>query len=373
VTQKLSIIKSFPRGIPIAVAFVSAAFLGCGQSDQEARESTGNSSPSAIARVSGGDPAVLAANVALTVYPSTTPAQRPKSVSLVPEDSWQDAVAAAVFMAHPLRAPLLISSAAGMPEPTTSAVNLLQPHGNRLKPSGNASRNGAPFFAIGTVATPAQGRTYRTGETDGAAQAASIEEFRKVLFREAPKRVLVVSEDDSAFALPAAAWTAHSGDPVLYTATDQLPQATIAALKRYPAKAYVLGPPAVISQSVVVELRKLTRGVKRISGATPAENAVALARYADANFGWGIDGPGHDLVIARSDEPLEAALASPLSASGDPGPLLLTEGADTLPTALRRYLAAVRPANHVWLVGDREAIAPSQEAEIAQLTEAGKR
>ncbi len=120
-------------------------------------------------------------------------------------------------------------------------------------------------------------------------------------------------------------------------------------------------------------IAKIDKHVKRISGDTPAENAVAFARYADGNFGWKVNGPGHGVVIARSDEPLEAALSSPLSARGDPGPLLLTESADTLPRPLRRYLTEVGPADHVWLVGDGEAIAPDQATEIERLAEAGKR
>jgi hypothetical protein len=358
-------------GIAIAAIFLLATVVGCGGSEQS--ESAERAPASDTARISGPDSATLAANVAFAVYPANTLAQRPKSISLVTDDNWQNVVSASVFMAHPLRAPLLIASARGMPDPTITAVNLFQPHGNRLKASGNATRKGAAYFAIGEVSTPYQGRTYRTGETGGAVQAASIEAFRKVLFREAPKRLIVAPENDPAFALPAAAWAAFSGDPVLYSATDKLPRATANALRRFPAKVYVLGPTSVISPSVVREISKLAKSVKRISGETPAENAVAFARYSDGDFGWGVNRSGHGFVIARSDEPLAAALSSPLSASSKPGPLLLTEGADALPGAVRRYLQGVHPLEHVWLVGDNEAIAPSQQAEIEALTEAEKR
>jgi putative cell wall-binding protein len=368
-------------GLAIAVlALLVAAFSGCGGSGETANrgakemsEAAETASAGGIARISGGDPATLAANIAFAVYPGHTPAQRPKSITLVAEDSWQNAVAAGVFMAHPLRAPLLISSAGGMPEPTTAAVELFQPQGNLLAPSGNASRKGAAFFATGTVATPYQGLTSRMGETSGAVQAASIEAYRKTLFREAPKRVIVASENDPAFALPAAAWAAYSGDPILYSRRDELPRATIEALKRFPANAYVLGPASVISPSAVAEIRRLTRGVKRISGKTPAENAVAFARYSDSGFGWNANGPGHGFVIARSNAPLEAALASPLSASGMQGPLLLAESAGRLPDSVREYLLDIKPLKHVWIVGDEEAIAPSQQAEIEELTDANKR
>lgn len=346
--------------------------------DETSASSNAASRTSGASRITGVDPTDFAANVALTVFPSTTPAQRPKSVSLVEEGNWPNAVAASVFMAHPIRAPLLISNASGMPERTTSAVALLQPHGNRLKRSGNEARNGAPFLVIGKISTPSQGRAYWTGETDGAPQAASVEQFRNVLFRNEPRRVIVAPEKDGAFAVPAAAWSAYSGDQVLYTHSDALPKATIEALRKFPTKAYVLGPPSVISPSVVHELEKLAEGVKRVAGKTPAENAVALARYRDKGFGWGIKGPGRSFVIARSDEPLVAALASPLSASGLTGPLLLTESGEHLPKGVREYLREVAPRgkaapNHVWIVGNNEVIGPGEQKEIEQLTTAKRK
>ena len=83
--------------------------------------------------------------------------------------------------------------------------------------------------------------------------------------------------------------------------------------------------------------------MRRVSGEDPVDNAIALARYADGGFGWNINDPGHGFVVARSDAPLDAAAAAPLSASGTWGPLLLSDDADTLPEALREYLLDVKP------------------------------
>ncbi len=88
------------------------------------------------------------------------------------------------------------------------------------------------------------------------------------------------------------------------------------------------------------------------------------------------------MVVARSDEPLTAAIAAPLSASGTWGPLLLSDDAGTLPKALREYLLDIKPGystdptrafyNHVWVIGDQEAIDVNQQAEIDQLAELAK-
>ena len=90
---------------------------------------------------------------------------------------------------------------------------------------------------------------------------------------------------------------------------------------------------------MVREVGKIATTVKRVSGEDPVANAIALARYADGDFGWNVNDPGHGFVLARSDSPLDAAAAAPLSASGTWGPLLLTDDADTLPTAAAQLLA----------------------------------
>ncbi|HEU4905539.1 MAG TPA: hypothetical protein VFT19_05425, partial [Solirubrobacterales bacterium] len=62
-------------------------------------------------RVGGADPAANAAGAALAVYPSVTAAQQPDAVTVVDADEWRTAIAAAVLMAPPVAAPLLISEA----------------------------------------------------------------------------------------------------------------------------------------------------------------------------------------------------------------------------------------------------------------------
>jgi hypothetical protein len=395
-------VKAIAALVVVAIVFLVAAILGGGGGSDNTSsgsaapissagggETTEAAAPAAsnnTTRIEGADPATLAANVALTVYPSATPAQRPKSVALVGE-SWQNAVPAAVFMAHPIGAPLIVSGDSGLPSITQVVLDQLQPHGNRLKHLSHATNKGPAFFVIGSIPTPAsRGRTAKTGVSTGAPQAAEIEAFRKTIFRGAPKHVIVVPEDDPAYAVPAAAWAARSGDNVLYTATDKLPAATIKALERFSKSTpYVLGPPSVVSPAVVREIEKVykhAKKVKRVSGKTPAENAIALARYSDGGFGWNVNDPGHGFVIARSDNPLAAALAAPLSASGTWGPLLLTESADKLPKAVREYLLDVKPGyttdptrafyNHVWIVGGEDEISAKEQAEINQLAELTK-
>jgi Cell wall binding domain 2 (CWB2) len=395
-------LKLIAATVVVAVVFLIAAILG-GRGGREGGTSSGPPAPigngaqkpetpaAQIAnqlgypsfatknttRVGGADPASNAAGVSLATFPSTTAAQRPAAVTLVGEDDWQGAIAASVLMAAPVDAPVLISTPDGLPESSAQAFSALDPQ-------GSADTGRAQAFVIGDVAAP--GGLEKVTQVKAAAAAttaAKIELLRDRLFGSAPAHVVVAPAEQPGFAMPAAAWAARSGDPVLFAGENQLPKPTAAALKRHrDVPVYVLGPPSAISAEVVKQIAKISRPVRRVSGEDPVSSAIALARYTDGSFGWNINDPGHGFVIARSDSPLDAAAAAPLSASGTWGPLLLTDSADTLPAALRGYLLDVKPGyttdptrafyNHVWVIGDQEAIDVSQQSEIDNLAELTK-
>jgi Cell wall binding domain 2 (CWB2) len=326
-------------------------------------------------RVGGADPASSAAGVALATYPSTAPSLQPDAVALVDADEWRTAIAASVLMAAPVGAPILISEADAMPEASSQALSALDPQ-------GSPATGGAQAFAIGATTIPEGMRTKRV-RAGGVAGAAAIAELREKLAGSPPKHFIVAAATQPAFAMPAAAWAARSGDPVLFSGSDKLAKPTADALKANPhTPVYVLGPSAAISSAVVREIAKLADRVRRVSGEDPVANAIALARYADGGFGWNVNDPGHGFAVARSDQPLDAAAAAPLSASGTWGPLLLSDSADTLPAALRGYLLDVKPGyttdptrafyNHVWVIGDQEAIDVNEQAEIDELAELAK-
>ena len=68
--------------------------------------------------------------MALAVFPSTIPDQRPAAVTLVDEDDWAGAIAASVLMSAPVRAPVLVSGADGLPDATEEALDALDPQGS---------------------------------------------------------------------------------------------------------------------------------------------------------------------------------------------------------------------------------------------------
>jgi len=328
-------------------------------------------------RIGGADPASNAAAVALATFPSTAPALRPAAVTLVGEDDWQGAIAASVLMAAPVRAPALISARDGLPGPSSAALSA-------LRPRGSDATGGTQAFAIGEVATPATlTKVVAVKGRNAAAIAAAIETLRDKLFGGAPQHVVIASAEKPGFAMPAASWAARSGDPVLFADRNKLPAASAAALKLHPkTPVYVLGPASAISSAVVGEIAKYAVHVHRVFGQEPVSNAIALARYDEGGFGWNVNEPGHGFVIARSNSPLDAAAAAPLSASGTWGPLLLSDNVARLPKALRGYLLDVKPGyttdptrafyNHVWVIGDEGAIDVNQQGEIDNLAALSK-
>jgi len=395
-------LKGIAALVVLAIAFLVAAIVGGGGGGSEEDEAApGAAAPvpgtqtttapagetaselgypafatSNTTRVGGGDAASNAAGVALAVYPSTEPRLRPAAVVLADEDDWAGAIAASVLMAEPVGAPLLFSGEDGLPEPSAEALDALDPQ-------GSGDTGGSRAFAVGGVDAGDVENVRRIGAAGPAGAAAAIARLRERLAGRAPAHIVVVPFQDPAFAMPAAAWAARSGDPILFAGRDSLPKPTARALRRNSdVPVFVLGPSSTISSEVVREIAETNERVRRVSGEDPVSSAIALARYDGGGFGWNVNDPGHGFVVARSDSPPDAAAAAPLSASGTWGALLLTDSADTLPGALRGYLLDVKPGyttdptrafyNHVWVIGDQEAIDVNQQAEIDELAELAK-
>jgi hypothetical protein len=329
-------------------------------------------------RVGGADPAADAAAVALATHPPAPGADPIEAAVVVGEDDWQAGIAASVLAGPPLRAPLLIGGADGLPDASEDALATLQPR-------GGSGPDDAAVYTVGEV-PPVTGLATEDLQGDSpAALAASIDGLRGRLLKRRPRHLVVASQDDAAFAMPAAGWAARSGDPVLFSGRDRVPIETLAALRRHRGvPVYVLGGESVISDAALRQLRRVTPVVRRVGADDPVASAIEFARFADESFGWNINDPGHGLVLASSSRPLDAAAAAALSASGTWGAMVITDRADSLPPELRSFLLDIKPGfeddptravyNHVWLIGDTTAIGAAVQAqidELAELTEIG--
>jgi hypothetical protein len=323
-------------------------------------------------RVGGADPVADAAAVARAVYPGGAPGTQPRAVVLVDRNAWQAALAASVLMSQPLRAPLLLTDGGNLPQASADALA-------ELAPTGAQELNGAQVVNVGAAPAPAGYRSTSVPGGDPIALAVALDKLQSAALGHASRAVVIASADEAPYAMPAAAWAAKSGDPVLFVRRDTIPGLTFAAIQaHHHPRIYLLGPAAVIGPKVEAALRA-SGSVTRIGGPDPVSTALAFARFRDGLFGWGVVDPGHGLVFANSHRTLDAAAAAPLSASGSYGPLLLIDDAATLPLAVGRFLLDIQPGytqdpvrgvyNHGWLIGDETAISLPVQSRIDRLLE----
>jgi len=267
---------------------------------------------------------------------------------------------------------VLIGGADGLATETADALAKLNPQGG--------GPGDAAIYRVGDVTAPSGYRSEHLGGGSAAEIANAIDELRARLAGAEPQHILVASSEEPAYAMPAASWAARSGDPVLFSGREEVPEATLAALERHRGTPiYVLGPPSVISEEAVRQLERVSPGVQRVGADGPVANSIEFARFSDGSFGWNLTLPGHGMVVANAERPLDAAAAASLSASGKWGPLLVVEAAGTLPPELRSFMLDIKPGyetdptaavyNHVWILGDSSAVGGAVQAEIDELAE----
>ena len=338
-------------------------------------------------RVDGADPIADAAGVARAVFPSAAPGTHPTAVTLAPTNDWQAAIAASVLMAPPIHAPVLLSGATSLPTATSDELAA-------LAPTGSGPAGGAQLIRIGAVPTIKGLHSSAINGSDPYTLAAGIDRFVSAVTGRPSNDVVIASATRPAYAMPAAAWAAESGNPILFVGASSVPAATRQALLAHSKPhIYVLGPSSVIPDATMKQLSRYGT-VKRVSGSDPAENSVAFAIYRDPacafgqpcahvpnSFGWALRSPGHGYVLLNASRPLDAAAAAALSGSGDYGPGLVMEQASTLPKSVLNYFLnyatpgytqegpTVAVYNHAWMIGDESAIAVSVQAEVDRLLE----
>jgi hypothetical protein len=378
--------------LALAAAIAASGIAGCSLSDNPSNGGAGqpgtpaagvkSDRPNAAAelgfpivatrnttRVSGGDAASDVAGAVSAVWPATSDRTRPTVVALVDKNDWQGALAASVLGASPLSAPMLLTDGTQIPAVTNDTLN-------RLKPRGSPLTRDRQVVLIGPK--PPAPKDYRTATLNGKDPyelAAAIDRFFSAAKGKASANVIVTTGERVPYAMPAAAWAARSGDPVLFVKQNEVPQATQRALAAHERpRIFVLGPPDAVSAKVERELGRFG-SVRRIAGPDPVQNAIAFARYrGPGGFGWAANVPGFNFTVATTQRPLDLAAAAALGTNGVFAPLLLTDTPDPLPPKLDGYFLDVQPGyegdprdgvyNHVWILGDTKTISPGVQGRI---------
>ena len=380
------------RTLPLAAALLALGLSGCslksdsggGAQIEKGVKSSNTQAASQLGfpvaatrsttRVSGDDPVADAAGVATALFPSTSATTKPGAVAFVDKGQWQAAVAGGVLAGDPLHAPILLTDGGSVPGATSGTLN-------RLKPRGEALSKGAQVILVGDK-PPAPGgfKSGRVHGKDPYAIAAAVDSFQTAITGRPTADVVVASAEQPAYAMPAAAWAARSGDPVLFVSRNALPAPTRKAIEQHSKpNIYLLGPETVISKQVEAQLAKLG-AVTRIQGKSPdpVSNAVEFARSAAL---WNRRQPGAiNSTVASTTRPADAAAAAGLGSNGVFAPLLVLQSANTIPPPLADYFLVLQPGyenndpadglyNHVWILGNKDAVSTGAQARLDQMAQ----
>lgn len=365
---------------------IASRGLGFGTaSDQSARVTWNQKNATRVGGSTASETAIQALQI---TYPATRQENSPGAIVKIADD-WRIALAATSLIARPVNAAIIVATNTdqntlrevkrlqGAPTPAATPLSASSP---TAQPQSSPTPGPSPpkTFYIGT-AGQADGESI--SGNDPAALAAAIDEQGAGLHGSLSANVIVVgSESDYRWAMPAGAYCARTGTPVLFVNGNQVPAATITALERRNGRArmFVLGPAGAVSDELVAQLQRFG-AVIRIEGGNYFDNAVRFAEFRDpeAGFGWGRTGRGArqfasvNTILVNGEDWHDALAAAHLARGGRSGALLFTEK-DRLPPVVDNYLWRQRPIfaatpaegpfNHVWVVGSFDRIAYGTQA-----------
>jgi hypothetical protein len=362
--------------VVVIAAAISLLAAGCGTDHKRSNMAGPSSTPSVatgrtVVRIPGNSPADVASAGLLAVY--ADPAHQPRGLVLTPEDDWRQAAVAAQFAADPLDGAVLPTAGAYL---QAGPLDLVR----RLTPTGFPRAQGLQALLLGRagddVLSPLQARGLHLteiGAKDAAELALKLVPFRGGWAHVYSDEVVIASSQARDYALPAAAWSAYSGDSLAFVTRRSVPNSTRQLLvqrqklRLQKPTMYVIGPPDAISDGVIRELRAYG-SVKRVAGTTPVTTAIALARYKDpkTGFGWGLKhGPASVSVINRHRWGDVFGVIA-LAGAGPQAALLLTDNAASAPPEVIRYLRQLRTSgpSQAFVVGSEDAVAPAQFTEL---------
>lgn len=334
-----------------------------------------------ITRISQDDPVNVAVETSQLVWPASHEGNRPGTILLGDKEDWQTNLPAMTLVHHPNDGPLLYAEKNSIPKATLDELK-------RLNPKGSKKNQGIQVVLTGNFSDNVRKQLVDEGlkvdtvkGNNPADTAAKVDAYYAEASGDLPQSVIVGSMDAPEYTLPAANWIAHMPEPLLYVGKESVPKETIDALKKRKDQPhiYILGPEAAISASVEKELKQYGK-VKRISGKTPEENAIAFAKFKDKStkFGWGVTTPGHGLTFNRTDNIESAIVSAPFSHMGKHAPMLLLDQ-DKLSEPMHHYLMSLQPKfkddptvgpyNHAFVVGSVKRISFTTQGVIDQILE----
>jgi hypothetical protein len=369
----------------LVAVLAAAAAAGCGGKDRPKPPPISRGGANApgspefgenLVRIPGVSASDVAGAAVLAAFPPGTTA--PSGWVLFPEGDWRRAAVAAQFVARPVGGALLPMGKGFLPAATADVVS-------RMHPAGFPKGQGLQTLIVDTAGDQIIGAlqqenvklTQVTAATPDKL-AADLVAYRGGWAGRYSNNIVIVSDDASArdYALPAAAWSAYSGDTLTFANEGGVPATTRGLLTQRQKlridkpSIYVVASESVIPDSVLGELRPYGR-VTRVAGKDPVETAIELAKFKDpkTGFGWGLkEGPANVSIVNVSHW-TDAIGAIDLAGSGPRAALLLTNNGDALPPSLSTYLQELRnpQGNQGYVFGEPASISSPLFAQIDTL------
>jgi hypothetical protein len=370
-------------------------------------------------RLYGSNPFEEAVSVTQHIWPAVVPLNaptennndpdRPWGLTLITPDAPLTAITAVPLIHFPDDAPILYVTKNGIPKVTLNEIK-------RLGDTGISRYNNVDAFLVGGAANPAvKSQLKAIGVKYVEVTAPNVPELANKVDQlygsiENPdtgvpnmgngsENVMIGSMDgkDYQYLLPATHWVAHMASGLFWVSKNSVPQATIDALKRRngQARIYLFGGPNQISSAVAKQLAQYGTIIRVTNddivafNADPKDNpvdtAIAFAKMWDpmGMVGWKITGPGHGFTLVNVNDWQAAVASAPLSHLGFHAPLLFTENATELPSAVEGYFTSVAPTylttpadgpyNMTYVIGSWNQISWPQQARVDYISEMANR
>lgn len=253
--------------------------------------------------------------------------------------SFPDALAAGPAAAR-LGGPVLLVERGRIPAVTAAELRRLRP--TRIVVAGGAS------VVASTVVSALNAYAPWVTRQSGADRYATAAAVSAATFPSRVSVVYIATGGNYPDALAAGPATGLRGGPVLLVATNEIPAATAAELRRLkPSQIVVAGGASVVSNAVLSRLKAYAGTVTRQAGTDRYTTAVAISL---ANHSRSVV-PVVYLATARG---FPDALAAAPVAGRDRGPVLLV-GPTSLPASVAAELRRLSP-NRIVIVGGRATI-----------------
>jgi hypothetical protein len=356
-------------GLAAALALLAAAagLSSCGGGDSSGPVSLAPAKVvppeygSTVVRIPGRSPADVAGAALL----ATHSIEQPSGWIVVRQDKWRTALIGAQFAADPVGAALLPAHKDYF---SSGAYDMLL----RITPTGFPRGQGLETLLLDKVGQDVlidlQDRELKFALLSAKSPAKLANDavpFRGGWAAKYSPEIVVASSERVDYALPAAAWSAYSGDSLAYVSSKGIPQPTIEMLTLRKGvtlqtpNIYVVGPPSVIPDAIVSQLAAYGN-VTRIAGDTAAETSVAMARFRDPStgFGWGFKRGPVNVSLVNSKHWADAIGAFAYAARGPRAPLIVIPDGKKLPIEVIRFLRDMRSGDpsHGFVFGDQKSI-----------------